>query len=260
MASPLFFFPDVQSTELADIWYQVGLNDLDSEVPTAVTTEDGPFGKSGTLAAYLDGGPKDPHLINSPLINWLEFPEAELRPGESVYVGIDPTRPLTPECVARKSQYQGSYITLNDENQWLIPHAQDLPKKLKLGKNRQVECIIEDRFQRYYDLAQRAMKEVFEPFGLWMAGGIDLSDQSKITDEIKTITIQDGVELAGMALNINYRMNFELATLLGLFSNRLIGGVISCAFSLPDIVATEEDLKKKEELVGIPVGSLIGAG
>lgn len=260
MASPLFFFPGVKATELANVWYEVGLHDLDQEVPTGVTTPDGPFGKSGTLAAYLTGGPDDPNLINSSKIEWIEFPEAEMRPGESVYVGIDPTRPLTPKDVARETMYQGTQITLNDENDWLIPHAQDLPKKISLGKNSKVECVVEDRFQRYYDMAHRAMKDVFEPFGLWMAGGIDLSDESKVTDEIKTVTIQDGVELAGMALNLNYRMNFELATLLGLFSNRLIGGIIACAFSLPDIVATEEDLKKKEELVGIQAGSLIEVG
>jgi len=144
---------------------------------------------------------------------------------------------------------------LRDCNDWLIPAAQQLPRTLGLGDDGKVTREVESRYQAYFDSSFAAMQQVFRPFGIWNDEQ-GFKDDIEPNDEIKTVTIQEGTTLACEALSINYRLNYEIALLLGLLDDKSLVGIIACTFDMPEIFDVERQ-KKKEEVVSIPVTSLI---
>ncbi len=258
MASYLIFIKGANSANAKQHLKDFGLSDLglDGLMSTHVDAGPNPEKNSGVICGWMNGNSEDPRMQISDSQLWKPMPENGNRAEGDVWVGVEPLRPVTPKDLARKQMRPGTKVTLRDSNEWLIPAAQQLPRTLSLGSEGSVEREVEERYRGYFDRAFNAMQQVFRPFGIWNdEQGFNTNIEP--TDEIKTITIEDGTHLAGEALSINYRLNYEVALMLGLLGEQCLVGIIACTFDMPEIFQVESQKKKEEEVVSIPVTSFI---
>lgn len=256
MAGYVLFIKGANSATAAAQLEPLGLGDLGAGDLMATSVDSGPnqTHESGAIVGWLKGDGSDPKLQIHPEQTWIPLPAKGSRKKEDVWLGYEKNRPVSPSDLARRELMPGNLVRLRDLNDWLIPAAQQLPRTFGLGDDGQVTREVEPRFRAYFDRAFSAVQEVFRPFGIWNDEN-GFKDDIEPNDEIKTVTIQDGTKLACEALSINYRLNYEIALMLGLLDDKSLVGVIACTFDMPEIFAVEQQ-KKKEEVVSIPVTSL----
>lgn len=258
MASYLIFIKGANSANAKQFLTRFGLDDvgLDNLMITHVEAGPNPDQSSGALCGWMKGNGDDARMQISDSQVWKPMPQNGKRAEGDVWIGTEPLRPVTPRDLAREHMRPGTKVTLRDTREWLIPAAQQLPRTLSLGGEGTVEREVESRYKSYFDRAFSAMQQVFRPFGIWNdEKGFDTKIEP--TDEIKTITIEDGAHLAGDALSINYRLNYEVALMLDLLDEQCLVGIIACTFDMPEIFQVDQQKKKEEAVVSIPVTSLI---
>ncbi len=257
MASYLIFIKGANTATAKNRLIECGLEDLGIDNLMITHVEQGPNAdrNSGALCGWLKGSSDDPVMIVSDSQTWLSLPANGNRPEGEVWIGFEKTRPIRPKDLARKQMMPGTNIRLRDGQEWLIPAAQQLPRTLGLGSEGEIQREVETRYRSYFDRAFKAMQEVFRPFGMWNDEN-GFKEDIEPTDEIKTITIEDGTKLACEALSINYRLNYEVALMLGLLDENCLVGIVACTFDMPDIFQVDQQKKKEEEVVSIPVTSL----
>lgn len=256
MASYLLYVKNANSTNAVSKLKQYGLSDLgfDNVMTTVVESAPDRSPDGGAICGWMKGSSDDAVMTYNSNQQWVPFPSNGSRGEGDVWIGFEPGRPVMPGDIARKSMNAGNSVCLADGNEWLIPAAQELPKKLGLGSGGEATLDVEPEFKEYYDKAFNAMQQVFKPFGMWN-DSVGFAEDIEPTDEIKTVTIEDGARLAGIALSINYRLNYEVALLLGLLNERCLIGVIACTFDMPTIFDVDQQ-KKKKDVVSIPATSL----
>ena len=257
MASYVLYIKGANSASAKKLFEPYGLSDLGVDNLMSAHVETGPPGEqsSGAICSWLKGTPDDPRMRISSNQTWIPLPEKGVRKKGDVWIGFEKNRPVRAADLARKDLMPGNHVKLANDEEWLIPAAQQLPRNLRLGDDGNVSREVEPQYRRYFDRAFNAMQTVFRPFGIWNDEQ-GFADDIEPNDTIETVTIQDGTTLACEGLSINYRLNYEIALLLGLLNERCLIGIIACTFDMPEIFAVE-DQKKKEEVVSIPVTSLI---
>lgn len=177
----------------------------------------------------------------------------------SYWIGINPTQPPGPDDLQRPTVRRGTAVELGDGRHWIVPSAYWLPATngvdlatKKFGRQFHPE------FREYCEQAGRYAMEVFSraedikmlasTYGTPAALGHKAANVS--------IPLEDAWGHCCRALDINYRLTPELATVLGLLNDASVIRVCAASFDFPLI---EEALKKNElpSPIGIPVGSIM---
>lgn len=116
------------------------------------------------------------------------------------WVGIWNQDPITPRDLERNYQQSGKFMTLGDDQEWLIPAAKELDATLRLADDGTWKYEIQRRYHRFWI----AYGRWFEFFG---TAGPETEFQ-----------FSEAAEFVLQGLQINYRLTPELVSELGLFT------------------------------------------
>lgn len=170
--------------------------------------ENGPDGGAGRLV-YFDSprGRIRNQITQVDLQRQTWLPAA--KDGEAAegryWLGVVTDAQIPPEALQRSDLTDGLPLQLQDGNSWVIPIADKIPKQLKLNRSTGEE---EKRpFAKDRDFIDRT-DEIFR----YLIGG----EFHRRVEEEDRVYIPDGLRFASLALQRNYRVNFDLVDLLGL--------------------------------------------
>lgn len=201
--------------------------------------DDGPGSKPGMVfgASGADVRYKPKRQV------WQPYPgkeEEEKEDEEKLFLGMWKDSPPGPEYFERKQQFDGHMVKLTDGNEWLVPVARavdgttPLPRPLKRGAGGWVPG--EQPLAQYRDIFGHACR-------VWDQLASNNGQPKEKKEEI-VISLDEEVDIAAMALGINYRVSAAEISLLGLFDTRNCAEVV---LALIDFPAIRELLKKKQE-------------
>lgn len=224
-----------------DLLSSVGLGDLGSACVVAMPlSATGPDGLSGTLLYW--GDPRQPPRDRAGW-TWQPAParslhsdglkagqlDAALAAGR-YWLGWNPDAPPVPAELRRSTFLGGLEVTLEDGNDWIIPTAKVLPRRMGLDPTGEITMQIAPPFRAFCEAAEDLLAH------------LAAADPNRGSLEIPGCW-----RVANAALGINYRLNAELVSMLGLFSDRSMVQVCLAVIELPlDIHYV--DIEKKTAL------------
>lgn len=188
----------------------------------------GPDGEAGTVCSWKKGNPQ----LDAPggipeRFSWTRVPKTDL------WVGHDDSLPPGPVELARKTQLQGTRLTLGDGRAWEIPTARAVPYSIVPDADSgDLVASVDERFRKFSErafrhatlLAERQeqleklqnvyfgvrltedeLQELYVQNRTAFAGmeTLDEMDQSLAV----TVLFDEAIEQAVDALSINYRLN-----------------------------------------------------
>jgi hypothetical protein len=216
---------------------------------------------SGPLAIAVDNGPKGSGVVYT----WLgEEHEHSPRPGyysdsqewhESwngkFWLGIEIGRPPQPADLSRRQQVPGKPLTMADGFTWLMPTLTLLPHKFVVNGDGEIAREIKDQYAEFFNVGMNIASEMMLQFGM-IEEYRDRNPKAKIEDlEIK-VTVKNGLELITRALNLNYRLNLEICTMLGMLDERATGAALIHFCELAEIRLVN-DQKKSPEVMEVTI-------
>jgi len=168
---------------------------------------EGPDGGTGRLA-YIDShatGSRPIVTVDMQTQQWSEAARCgELKRGR-YWLGVWSDAKPTPIDLCRPTTCDGTPMELGDGNEWVIPIADFLPKRLTVDKDTGSQCeVVKDEYLKFTKRAN----SLFEHF---LSEGF-----LKAVDEGLVAHVPEGLSFASDALEINYRVNCDLVDLLGL--------------------------------------------
>lgn len=275
----MVYFPGEQDKSNAP-FIKFGLENLvdgKSPVMIEVSQVDGtPDESKGLLAAWHTGGNTDHHSGMPSDFAWTaNAKRVDLERG-AYFIGIHNEWKPKPKELAKPKQFNGIDIQLGDEQFWKTPSVRALPHSHGIdfdsGEDRR---FIDERYVEFERRAGLHALAVFDENDAIIAlseinGVEDPNTAARLREEaLKMPSIEDieGLELAVNipfreardqaynALEINYRINREIITLLDLLgSDENVIAICGAAFDLPAIQAAIKK-KRKGEGAGILVTS-----
>lgn len=226
MGQIIYYMPGIITTSKEKV-QEAGLGyALGREGPSYSTMAPGPDGGRGVVFV-LKGSLHVPEDTK-----WEKYPGRE-----DLWMGYDPANRPGPEDLAREKQFAGHLVELSDGKSYLVPVARavdgstPLPRKLtREGKN-WIVGDVEEIYREYFAQACRVWDQVYA-----------VADKDDKQGEETAITIEDGSDVAAMALGLNYRLGPEEMSLLGLFNTENMANVLKAVVDWPGF---EEMIKKK---------------
>lgn len=214
MAGILVYLPGFAGADVQPEFERLGLTELLDRSVTAIATPlaaSGPDGGSGKLVTFdAIGLPDTPRYVDLNTQEWRAAPpdpDHEL-PAGRYWLGYVKAAKPTPVELQRSDLCDGEPVLLRDGNQWVVPIADYLPKRLVINdatgnEERQVP-------KRHAEFVQWA-NLLYDWF---------LSDGfAKLSGEKKEVVIPRGLTFAAMALEKNYRINRLLVDMLELMED-----------------------------------------
>ena len=217
---PVFYIPG-QRTAHHDLLVSVGL-DLGGGWSHAEIPCGGPDAKSGGEGrGVLVYWPpvsmpwRTPNLNHYAQWHWtaaVPDPEGGL-PAGRFWMGRNPGEPVTPEDLARRDQFAGLDVLLDDGQKWHLPVPRMLPHRLRLDETGRHVRKIAEPYEVYFDLATQFQR------ALLLAG-------SALRHELH---VSDAWRLAVMGLGFNYRLNRDIVDWLELLTTEQALFCAACA-------------------------------
>lgn len=225
MAGYLIYLPG-RNQQSPDHLSAVGLADLQTDdAPSQHQIGIGPDGGSGTLLWWenprrMDRVPAKRYDADTQV--WHK------RRRGAVWYGWEVERPPTPLCIERRSPMPGFGIPLADGNEWVVPNVQQLPAVLGLDDDGKLTREVAAAYQDYYRQAWDAL------------GWFDESCSSG------AVPFDEAFRFAVLALSINYRLNVDLCSVLGLLRTDNVLSLVAAAVEREALLATLDRIKKKQ--------------
>jgi hypothetical protein len=246
MAHYTIFIPNVKGADPQHLT-RVGLGELlrDGESnPTSLECYRGPDNQQGMIFAWTHLGVKSVPHGNFPNIKWIPSHDSQY------WIGVDPEDPPQPMELARKTMIVGSQVTLGDGFTWNLPTLSRFPSNFALNAQGELTQTVKEEYKRLFDSSLSVVTEILRQFDL-----VELiRDKKPDLDQYQIqVSVDDGLKLIAASLSINYRINFEVGIMLGLFDQ------MSAARALIELVELRElkivlEQKKNLEPVTIPAG------
>lgn len=174
---------------------------------------EGPEGL-GVFFAYpgCDGDTKLQQAVKSG-IDWVK--------SGNIYAGLSSEHIPVPEDLERAQQALGNTVKLGDDNKWNIPAARLLPKTIVKEGGEWKEGGVVKKHRKMFDLAEK----------LWD----DYAAVGKLEDdnpELK-VSFSDGIDLAVMALSLNYRVGDTEIQMLSLINTDVMTSFYNAILDFP---------------------------
>lgn len=188
----------------------------------------GPMGLSGVLAFWQHSNLNGYFPSQQ---EWIASYEATSSDAGAYWVGLANNDLPQPNELIRNEVQEGSYVTLGDGKQWLIPAARLLPRDYVCRANGQWTGDVFEQFKGYWNESLKWFEAVLE----W-----DLSGETKpCVDPIEAI------KFITSALKLNYRVTPEVISRLRLLNSKNLASAIVATVSGLEIHG-EMDREKKD--------------
>lgn len=242
------FLPGAQSgTQCIE---EFGLTDLYADGNPVMMPLIGPTGEHGVLLNYVKQNP-DSDAQTQYFADW------DWRPIGKYWIGINPKSPPTPADLIRRERVPGFSMDLLDGNSWMFPVYSRVEHAYGIDDDGNMVKVPADKHAQFFQQCLSVQRLIFEAIGL-----LDLLDDlpdkeldaTAFPDKQIPVTVADGARLVCNALQINYRINFEIALALKLLNDPLSGQIIANMIEMPEIVACQGQKKNRHSDVIIPVG------
>ena len=238
MAGILYFFPG-RSGMTVDEVAKLGLAEVITNFSVRGVTNSGPGGKAGMIVAPQQ------EQFGSHIGYFPEEQTWEKSATADHWLGIYKDNPPKPEDLAREEQIAGHELVLGDGQKWLVPVARSfqglspLPQRLRLGPEGK---LVGEMLPRYIAMSEAA-ERVWEDWKLAVSQG-ETGEEPR-----GNMDIEHGWRIAVMALSVNYRIDPDEASLLGLIDTQCLAKVLRAIIDIPTFLAIvrarEESAKKK---------------
>lgn len=157
----------------------------------------GPDGKGGSILAWRK--PTDQRMGYKPQEQtWLPAVTCGDLISGRYWVGIWNDRPPTPADLLRPYAHKGTYVTLGDGKQWLIPEAEKLPADMIRADDGTWRFLVQRQYHDFYLESLRWRQ--------WWAGSPT------------GFAYADVADFAELALGLNYRITTEVVSHLRLLT------------------------------------------
>lgn len=198
----------------------------------------GPDGCGGVVAFWGQG---------LPAIDDYVFEPGKGSNRQKFWLGKPKGAKLAPAELAREKMMIGAEVLLADSQAWLVPIARQLPELLGLGDDGRWSGVVLPQYREFYDAAWRALE--------WLTPG---------EDGLCKADAQIAADFACRALSINYRVNRDVASFLGLLTSDTVFEVARAAVEFHAILAAGGLLhgqkKTGEEAAAASASPAIAAG
>ena len=221
MAQIIYFVPNVPAVPpemLADL----GLDAVIGSVSQGPITS-GPGGAGGILLAAA-AGPKTPLRYDAA---WRWAPDS---PAKRYYLGYDPKNRPTPADLLRADAPGGEPVELADGNQWLTPiarfHAGGTQLPVRIGKDAETgerNYRVEAAYMGLWDAAGDVFTDNLRALAVWAAKE---NGQKPPADLPEPMSGERRIEIAAMALSVNYRLGVSEVETLEMLSDRHVSDVL----------------------------------
>jgi hypothetical protein len=246
MAHYSIFIPNIKGANPEHL-ERVGLGDLLREgesAPAAVECFRGPDNLPGMVFGWPIGAGKSVPLGNFPQIKWTPNHDSKF------WIGVDPADPPQPIDLIRHVTIIGSQVTLGDGFTWNMPTLSRLPSNFALNSEGELTQTVKAEFERLYESSISVVTEILRQFDM-----VELIREKKPElDQYQIqVSVDDGLKLIAASLAINYRINFEIAIMLGLFDQAAAARALIELVELRELKIVK-DQKKNLDPVTIPAG------
>ncbi len=227
MAGYFIYLPG-RNQQSPDHLSAVGLAELQTDdKPSQHQIGIGPDGGSGTLLWW-----ERPDRIDRVPIRKCYDAETQTwhkRRRGAVWYGWEIDNPPGPLCVERRTPLPGFPVVLGDGYEWIVPSVQQLPAVLGIDDDGKLTREVVAAYQGYYRQAWEALN--------WFDAAYSSGD----------VLFDDAFRFAVQALSINYRVNADLCTLLGLLRTDNVLNVVAAAVEREALLNTLARIKKKQQ-------------
>jgi hypothetical protein len=227
MAGFVLFIPKVTGANPQHV-ARVGLGELLADGAPEFADCTGPENARGVVCGWRTGNADSDPALSPVGLTWTPA-KADKRRGlkaKRFWIGVDPSRPLRPEDIERKTQYDGYAVKLADGNLWHIPAAVNLPHKAGLNDDGEFCRVIANRWRPFYEASQRHAAIILAACG-------ELLTTAKPKGKFIPVTIAESFAFCCDALAINYRLTPELVDAFGLLDDPSQSNVVKAAVNLP---------------------------
>lgn len=162
----------------------------------------GPDGKGGMLVSWNKRFEWEAGWSWKPAV-----PFDGLEAGRYWY-GLNEGSPPTPRDLQRPYPHAGSKVLLGDQQEWIIPRAQELPSVLQLADDGSLRFVVQRQFHVFHIEAQEWEKKIRSQQGA-----------AKYTYEDVALFVMQSIRL-------NYRLTNEVISNLGIFTRENLGACI----------------------------------
>ena len=246
MAHYSIFIPNIKGAAPEHL-EKVGLGDLLREgepSPTAVECFRGPDNLAGMVFGWPIGAGKSVPLGHYPNIKWTPNHDSKF------WLGVDPEDPPQPIDLIRKVTIIGSQVTLGDGFTWNMPTLSRLPSSYALGSDGELTQTVKAEFKRLHDSSLSVVTEILRQFDM-----VELIREKKpeLDQYAIQVSVDDGLKLVAAALSINYRINFEIAIMLGMFDQSAAARALIELIELRELKIVQSQKKNLDPVI-IPAG------
>jgi len=223
VAQIIYFVPNVPAVP-AEMLADLGLDAVIGSVSQGPITN-GPGGAGGILLAAA-AGPKTPLKYDAA---WRWAPDS---PAKRYYLGYDPdNRPGPADLVRSRSDIVGGKpVQLADGNQWLTPiarfHAGGTQLPVRIGKDAETgerNYRVEAAYMGLWDAAGDVFTDNLRALAVWAAKE---NGQKPPADLPEPMSGERRIEIAAMALSVNYRLGVSEVETLEMLSDRHVSDVL----------------------------------
>ncbi len=196
----------------------------------------GPDGHRGTLLYWHDGS-VDSFGYFPDSQEWDKCAKGKTYEQGAFWIGYTIGRPVEPHDLLKREYHDGTAVTLNDGNEWLIPSAGMLPKVWGIDQETGTPCAkYDERFREFCEESEKYAESI-----------CSMSEDGSAT------VSADWWQYCLTALSINYRIIPDVASKLGLFTTCNLFDVAMATCDRDFIVEILEQ-KKVNALSAIPDG------
>ena len=208
----------------------------------------GPGGASGVLLAAATG-PKTPLRYDA---EWRWCPDS---PAKRFYLGTDPKNPPKPADLLRTDAIGGKPVQLSDGQEWLVPVARfygggtHLP--VRMGKDPETgerSYRVAEAYEQIWEAAGDVFTDNLRALGEYVAKQNGTEPQADLSE---AMTGERRIEIAAMALGVNYRLGMSEVEVLELLTDRDVGEILGVLADIDGWLelgkkAADEDVKKND--------------
>lgn len=200
-----------------------------------------PFKCHGTLCTWDN----QPGVVD-PTWKWINV-------GDKFWVGTNPDNKCVPADLKRPRIWPGTDVKLKDGLVWHIPHYRKAEHSFQLDEEGNTIRAPKPEYRELIEKCENVIEQIFETLGIvqWLKDP-DSRNQD-VSEELKVVTIQDGLSLAMEIVALNYRITEQIAIALDFIDDSSLVRILVNMIEMPSIIDEHEMQRLKKNTRGFDV-------
>lgn len=245
MANLLYFLPGPDKKPDCSRLERAGLGHLEGAIAHRVCQ--GPGGAQGIVFEVKPANGNETKVGYYPdeqtWASFISFQSA--KPADAgAWFGFYNNDPPRPNELERAQQNPGHRVLMCDRNEWTIPAATYLPRRLKLKPEGGVEFFLSETFQHLQTEVDALWRDYQRDIGI--VKPVDADEEKRFQEE--HLNEEGQLRLAYAFLALNYRVAPAEINALGLFDDTSLTRTLEAILDVPTFLAMAQagDAKKNE--------------